>query len=135
MLPAELCYNWKLKSLNIAGNSIIAFTGPVRQLDELTVLDLSDNKLMRLFSDLSGLPLQELHVGGNLDLRLPSQVLEGGSVAIITCRLWGSSIRSWRAVWISYCNRVPQGWAPFWCRRRQSRCERDQIWSLMRAQS
>lgn len=83
MLPAELCYCRKLKSVNVAGNSLIAFTGPVHQLEELTVLDLSDNKIVRLPSALGGLPLQELHVGGNPDLRLPPQVLEGGSAAMI----------------------------------------------------
>ena len=79
----EQGYCRKLKSVNVSGNSLIAFTGPVHQLEELTVLDLSDNKLVRLPSALGGLPLQELHVGGNPDLRLPPQVLEGGSAAMI----------------------------------------------------
>jgi len=83
-LPDSLCQITTLVWLNIKSNSIQHLRGNIRLWGRLQVLNASNNNLEILPADVGWLPLKELRVSGNPNLRIPQTVLKHGFKAIIS---------------------------------------------------
>lgn len=82
-LPPTLCYIRNLRRLNASDNEIMMIYGPVHFWVNLQSLDLSNNKLLHLPVDIGQLPLLDLHLHGNEELRIPDKALEGGTTSLL----------------------------------------------------
>ena len=83
-LPKELFFLKRLKTMNLAHNHLMNLNGPIHLATALMILDLSHNQLRTLPSALGFLALKDIVLEGNADLKLPPQVLEAGSRAILS---------------------------------------------------
>ena len=82
-IPQQYCYIRTLRRLNLSDNEITGFYGPIHFWINLQALDVSNNKLMVLPLEFSQLPLLDLHMHGNPDLKVPQKALEGGTTSLL----------------------------------------------------
>ena len=82
-IPQQYCYIRTLRRLNLSDNKISALHGPIHFWVNLQALDVSNNCLMVLPLEFSQLPLLDLYMHGNPELRIPEKALEGGTTSLL----------------------------------------------------
>ena len=82
-IPQQYCYIRTLRRLNLSDNKINSFYGPIHFWINLQSLDVSNNDLLVIPLEFSQLPLLDLHLDGNPELRIPEKALEGGTTSLL----------------------------------------------------